>query len=75
MTIRYSERQQYLEARQFASDYGMFIVEKLCGDKTRYLVYRRATPRNVFMGFRGSVPALRKFIEDCSTCKPSQKAA
>ena len=75
MTIRYDQRQQYQEARQFASDYGMFIVEKSNGEKTRYLVYRRAKYGSVFLGYRGSIPALRKFVEDCSTCKTSRKAA
>lgn len=74
MTKRHDPLQQYREAQQIARDYGMFIVEKPDSEKVRYLVYRRTTPRNVFLGFRGSVEGLRKFVESCSS-QPTRRAA
>lgn len=46
------------EAKQIAHDYGMFVVEK----PGRFLLYRKGTPRNVFLGYRSDPEAFRRFV-------------
>lgn len=50
------------EAKQMASDYGMFVVEK----HGRFLLYRQATPSNVYLGFRSDIAEFRRFVESCA---------
>lgn len=50
------------EAKQMARDYGMFVVEK----PGRFLLYREATPSNVYLGFRSDIAAFRRFVESCA---------
>jgi hypothetical protein len=46
------------EAKQIASDYGGFIVEKA----GRFLVYRRTPTRNIYEGYRSDPAAVRSFV-------------
>lgn len=46
------------EAKQIAKDHGCFVVEK----PGRYLVYRCTPTRNVYVGFRSDIGALRSFV-------------
>lgn len=61
MARQHNPLQQWKEAKQIASDYNMFIVEK--GDA--YLLYRK-TPRPVYIGKRGSVEGIRTLVEKCA---------
>lgn len=54
------------EAKQMARDNGMFVVEK----SGRFILYRQATPSNVYLGFRSDVAAFRRFVESCAYGKP-----
>lgn len=58
MPPRHTPTQQFKEAQQIARDHGCFVVDK--GD--RFLVYRRTTTRNVYLGFRSDPAALRAFV-------------
>lgn len=46
------------EAKQIALDHGCFVVEK----PGRFLVYRKTPTRNVYVGFRSDVNALRAYV-------------
>lgn len=63
------------EAKQMARDFGMFVVEK----GGRFLLYRQASPANVYLGFRSDISAFRRFVESCAyggkSGSDSQKAA
>ena len=50
------------EAKQIARDHGCFVVEKADPKGTRYLVYRRLPDRNVCVGTRFNVDALRTLV-------------
>ena len=65
MAREHNPLQQWKEARQIASDYNMFIVEK----DGEYMLYRKA-PRTVYIGKRGSVEGIRTMVEKCAGSKP-----
>jgi len=58
--------QAFREACRIASDNGMFVVEK----PGRYLLFRKAQPKNVFVGSRSDVAEFRRFVEKASTTIP-----
>lgn len=66
MARQHNPLQQWKEAKQIASDYNMFIVEK----GGQYLLYRK-TPRPVLIGKRGSVEGIRSMVEKCAGSNPS----
>lgn len=51
------------EAKQIARDHGCFVVEK----PGRFLLYRCTPTRNVYVGYRSDVSALRAFV--CTVTK------
>lgn len=51
------------EAKQIARDHGCFVVEK----PGRFLLYRKTPTRNVYVGFRSDVNALRAYV--CAVTK------
>lgn len=61
MARQHNTFQQWKEAKQIASDYNMFIVER--GEQ--YLLYRKS-PRPVYIGKRGSVEGIRALVEKCA---------
>ena len=62
MARNHNPIQQLTEAKQIARDFGMFIVEKAGS----YLLYRRCTPKNIYLGKRGTTATLRAFVERCA---------
>lgn len=63
--------QQLKEAQQIASDHGMFVVDK--GD--RFLLYRKMPHRNIYLGFRTGVEALRRFVAACAGSQSANRRA
>lgn len=61
---QHSQRQQFREAQQIASDHGMFVVDK--GD--RFLLYRKAD-RPIYLGMRTSASTLRSFVTRCAKAR------
>ena len=62
MCRRHSPLQQLKEAKQIALDHGCFVVEKPGERGTRYLLYRKQTPNNTYLGQRSSPEALRALV-------------
>lgn len=60
---RHSPQQQYKQACQIAKDHNMFVVDK---GSDRYLVYRRAAPKNVFIAECKSADALFHKVSRCA---------
>lgn len=61
---RHSPLQQYNEALLMAKENGLIVLQR----PGRWLVYRimSGCAKNVYVGSRGSVEALRKFVEQAS---------
>jgi hypothetical protein len=62
---RHTPRQQLSEAKQIARDHGMFVLKK----DGKLLLYREATPRNVYVGMRSEIGAFRSFVARCAESK------
>jgi hypothetical protein len=58
--------QQLKEAKQIAKDHRMFIAEKKERAGTLYLLYRAATPRNIFLGKRVTPSGIRTLVSKCA---------
>lgn len=58
----HSPQQKFKEARQIATDHGMFVVDK----GGRFLLYRKTPARAVFLGMRSDATALRSFVCRCA---------
>lgn len=65
MARQHTPLQQYKEARQIASDYGMFVVDK----GGRYVLYRKTPTRPVWLGQRSDPGALRSLVCRCAGVK------
>ena len=61
----HSPQQQFKEARQIAADHNMFVVDK----GGRFLLYRKAPARPVYLGMRADVAAFRSFVCKCANFK------
>lgn len=70
MARQHNPLQQWKEAKQIASDYNMFIVEK----DEQYLLYRKY-PKPTFIGKRGSVEGIRVLVEKCAGSETAPKVA
>lgn len=66
MACARTPRQVFREACLIARDHGMFVVE----NPGRFLLFREAKPKNVFVGARSDVAAFRRFVEKASTTTP-----
>lgn len=59
-------RQQVVEAKQIASDYGLLLVEKTYAKQTGYLLYRKTAARLVFLGRRSTPKGIRSLVTKCA---------
>jgi hypothetical protein len=62
MAQRHTPQQQFHQACQIARDNGMFVVDK----GGRFLVYRKAAPRNVCLGECASAATLYRKVSRCA---------
>lgn len=54
---------QFEEAKSIARAHNMFAVDK--GD--RYILFRRAAPRPIYLGARTDPAEFRRFVARCAT--------
>jgi hypothetical protein len=59
MVAQYSDFTKLRDAKQIARDHGHFVVEKPDG----YLLYREASPKNVYVGKRKDVADMLYFVK------------
>ena len=62
---RHSGQQQFYQACVIAQEHNMFVVDR----GGTYLVYRKATPRNAYLGSCSSAEALFKKVSACAEVK------
>lgn len=58
MGQKLTDDQHLTAAWKLARSANCFLVEKPCADKTEYVLYRRAEPRNTRIGKRSSAAAI-----------------
>lgn len=68
MVSQYTDVTRLLHAKQIARDHGYFVVaipfrDKNGDPKTKFLLYREADPRNVYVGKRQTIAALHSFVK------------
>lgn len=59
---RHSPSQKVKEAKQIAIDHGLFVVERPDANGIAFLLYRKQTPHNVFVGRRRSPDGIRELV-------------
>lgn len=62
------------EAQKLAKAGNCFIVTKTDSDGPRYIVYRRAEPKNVCVGTRRNIHGLLRLIKRATTCETAVPA-
>lgn len=55
---RHTPQQQFKEAKQIASDHGLFVVER----SGKFQLYRKNDIKNIYLGTRGSASGLRQLV-------------